>query len=50
MQAHRIKSTLMRFVAVGMVAFGFLLGSGVIEGGTPSAYAVQPCCSRPFTR
>ena len=50
MQAHRIKSALVRFVAVGMVAFGFLLGSGVIEGGAPSAYASEPVNGRPFTR
>ncbi len=50
MQAQRIKSALVRFVAVGMVAFGFLLGSGVIEGGVPSAYAGEPCCTRPHDR
>ena len=50
MQAQRIKSMLVRFVAVGMVAFGFLLGSGLIEGGVPRVSASELCCARPYDR
>jgi hypothetical protein len=49
MQTQRIKSMMVRFFAVGLVAAGFLLGSGIVEGGTPTAYAASPQL-RPLNR
>ena len=50
MQAQRIRHSVLRLVAVGMVAVGFLLGSGLVEGDVQTAYAASPCCGRPFDR
>ena len=47
MKVQRIKSAVVWFFMVGLVAAGFLFGSGLVDGGAPSVYASEPVNGKP---